>query len=105
MPQLQNHQAQRRRTRDLQQGSAPQAAAGVRAMATNRVPAPWALRVIGRRGLLMRHAALQTLAVEAGATLDVARVPRAARVVATSSPQMAEVPAETSGRAGILVEN
>ena len=73
-------------------------------MAMNRVPAPWALRVIGRRGLLMRHAALQTLAVEAGATLDLSRVPRAGRPVATPGPDTPGMPTERPDTA-ILVEN
>ena len=40
--------------------------------------APWALRVIGRRGPFLRHAALQTLAVAAGVAPDMSRVPQSA---------------------------
>jgi hypothetical protein len=48
--------------------------------------APSALRAFGRRGPLMRHAVLQSLAVAAGATLDVSRVPRSAHAVSASRP-------------------
>jgi len=43
------------------------------------VAAPLALRVIGRRGAFLRHAALQSLAVAVGATPDMSRVPSAPR--------------------------
>jgi hypothetical protein len=48
-------------------------------------PAPWALRVIGRRGPFLRHAALQTLAVVAGAAPDMSRVPTSVSALRTGA--------------------
>jgi hypothetical protein len=104
MPQLQNHQAQRGRARDLQQGSPPQAAAGMMKTTRGFVATPWALRAIGRRGALMRHAALQTQAIAAGATLDTRRLPSSAPAIGPL-PRAIERHLGELGRPSIIVEN
>ena len=76
----------------------------VRLPAQSPVPAPWALRAIGRRGVLMRHAALQTQAMAAGAALDVRRLPLSAPA-ASKLPRAIERHAEELGRPAIIVDN
>jgi hypothetical protein len=72
--------------------------------AQSPVPAPWALRAIGRRGVLMRHAALQTQAIAAGATLDTRRLP-SAKPTTSALPRAVELHLEELGRSSIIVEN
>jgi hypothetical protein len=52
----------------------------------------------------MRHAALQTLAVAAGATLDTRRLPAPAQS-ARALPRAIEAHVEDLGRPSIIVEN
>ena len=74
------------------------------ASAPRLIVEPWALRLIGRRGALMRHAALQTLAVASGGTLDVSRLPRDERTA--NGPRAAVEPASVDrGEQIIVVEN
>jgi hypothetical protein len=73
-------------------------------MTKNPVAAPWTLRAIGRRGALMRHAALQTQAIAAGATLDTRRLP-SSWPPRSKLPRAVERQVEELGRQMIIIEN
>jgi hypothetical protein len=84
---------------------APNPASGSEGDSAQRVLVqPWALRAIGRRGVLLRHAALQTRAMAAGATLDTRRLPASAQS-AGALPRAVERHLGDLGRPSIVIEN
>jgi hypothetical protein len=75
-----------------------------RGPAGNPVAAAWALRAIGRRGALMRHAALQTRITAAGAAVDTRRLPLPQQS-ASALPRAIERHVDDLVRSSITVEN
>jgi hypothetical protein len=74
------------------------------ASAPRHLVEPWALRAIGRRGALMRHAILQARALAAGGKVDTSRLPSSAQW-APALPRGIERHLDELGRPTIIVEN